>query len=99
MKRVLKRGGRLILIAPTPDNPCYVTDPTHIRPYNKEDLTQLVAAGGYADIDSFYYPHIHHMYFLPNKLGIPRLAWFFIKTLRDTYSSKREVATTGMNPD
>ena len=90
MKRVLKEGGLLVINVPTPYNPCFYEDYTHVRPYLPRALDTLMMDAGFRESHAFYYPNIRGIYFLPRKLESNRLALIFLKLLTKIYSNKRE---------
>jgi SAM-dependent methyltransferase len=52
MRRVLKRGGRLILMVPDweTQNRIFYDDPTHVHPYTRKSVKKLLEIQGYTDI-------------------------------------------------
>lgn len=53
MKRVLKRGGTIVISTPTPSS-SFWDDPTHVRPYTPISLKQILATEGFKDIQVSY---------------------------------------------
>ena len=54
MRRVLKVGGRIILMTPDWETQCFIfyRDPTHIHPYNKESVEKLLNMCEFKDVTS-----------------------------------------------
>jgi len=90
MRRVLRKDGALVINVPTPSHPRFWEDYTHVRPYLPETLELLGRHAGFQDVRAFYFPHIVHMYYLPNKLKSVRLAWAVFNIVKHLQSNKRE---------
>jgi SAM-dependent methyltransferase len=90
MKRVLRKDGLLVVNVPTPSHPRFWEDYTHVRPYLPETLEFLGRHAGFKDVRTSYFPHIAHMYYLPNKLRSVRLAWAVFNIVKHVPSNKRE---------
>lgn len=77
-KRVLKKGGHIILATPTDYNSFFYAERTHIKPYNHWSLPGLLLDFGFTDVD-WMYPKIS---FLPKKYqAILRFPLFFLKNI------------------
>lgn len=77
-KRVLKKGGHIILATPTDYNSFFYAEWTHIKPYNHWSLPWLLTDFWFTEVDRMY-PKIS---FLPKKYqGLLRFPFFFLKNI------------------
>ena len=53
MRRVLKRGGTIVISSPTPSN-SFWDDPTHVRPYTPKSIRQILVTEGFKEIQVYY---------------------------------------------
>ncbi|MBS3147720.1 class I SAM-dependent methyltransferase [Candidatus Woesearchaeota archaeon] len=76
MRRVLKRGGVLIVATPTDYHPFFYGEWSHVRPYNHSSLPQLLKDFEFEQVEWCY----RLLEFLPRRLqALLRIPFFFLK--------------------
>lgn len=78
LRRVLKKGGVIILITPTDYNPFFYAEWTHIKPFNHGSLPWLLRDFEFTEVD-WMYPKLS---FFPKSLqALLRFPLFFLKPI------------------
>lgn len=76
MRRVLRKGGALIVATPTDYHPFFYGEWSHVRPYNHSSLPQLLKDFEFEDVEWCY----RLLEFLPRRLqALLRIPFFFLK--------------------